>query len=317
MKSDGNSILVTILLGTYNSSKYIVDSLESIRTQTYSNVELVVSDDCSTDDTLEIVNKWLTTNKDRFRNVQIVCSSTNTGITKNCNRGFKLATGQYIKLIAGDDLLTPNCIENLLDFATVENADVVYGKVCPFYDCGINKHPVAGFFELKNHAIFKLNSRNQYLKLLEGETTIYAAGNFFSKMLIDEMNGFDEQYVMMEDFPFFVKITSMSYRIRHLDELVVMYRMRSMTDKNFLKSKRYLLWFNDINLFEKNELIPRLLAERKYVYLSDLYTRRFARLIRTKNNGSLAFILSRIIESLSLINIRTRIRMLFYYFGVR
>src|SRR5450759_2313112 len=97
--------LVSIIVVTYNSSKYVLETLESAKAQTYQNIELVVSDDCSTDDTVEICRKWIEENNDRFVRTTLVTSPENKGIPANCNRGIKASKGEWIKLIAGDDLL--------------------------------------------------------------------------------------------------------------------------------------------------------------------------------------------------------------------
>ena len=99
-----NDIPVSVVVITNNSVKCIIDTLESVKEQTYKNIELIVSDDGSTDETLTLVKEWLDINEGRFTHNSIVESEINTGITKNCNRGTKVAIGKYIKLIAGDDL---------------------------------------------------------------------------------------------------------------------------------------------------------------------------------------------------------------------
>ena len=73
--------LVSIVVITYNSSEYVCETLESAKAQSYQNIELIVSDDASTDNTVPIVTKWIRENKSRFVCVEIVTSPSNTGIT--------------------------------------------------------------------------------------------------------------------------------------------------------------------------------------------------------------------------------------------
>ncbi len=105
-----SDILVSVVVITYNSAKYVIETLESVKDQTYKNIELVVADDASTDDTLTLVKQWVDANKGRFSGYKVVESEINTGIAPNLNRGIMAATGAYIKPIAGDDLLLNNCI---------------------------------------------------------------------------------------------------------------------------------------------------------------------------------------------------------------
>jgi len=108
--------LVSIIVITYNSSKYVLETLESAKAQTYQNIELIVTDDCSTDDTVEICGNWIEKNKERFVRTELVKSDTNTGIAPNCNRGLKVAKGEWVKYIAGDDILFSDCINQNINY---------------------------------------------------------------------------------------------------------------------------------------------------------------------------------------------------------
>lgn len=88
--------LFSIIIITYNSSKYVLETLESAKKQTYQNIELVVSDDCSGDDTIKLCAQWIEDNKHRFIRATLVFSQENTGIAANCNRGLKTAKGDSV-----------------------------------------------------------------------------------------------------------------------------------------------------------------------------------------------------------------------------
>src|SRR5690606_12047202 len=104
--------LVSVVVITYNSAKYVLATLESIKAQTYQNIELIVSDDCSNDDTVEICRSWMVENCERFIRTELITTEKNKGIPANCNRGVTASQGLWIKIIAGDDLLLPNCISH-------------------------------------------------------------------------------------------------------------------------------------------------------------------------------------------------------------
>ena len=109
--------LVSVAVIAYNSAEYILETLESIKAQTYDNIELIVSDDCSSDNTLDICRKWIDDNQTRFINVRIVESPTNPGQSGNYNRAFDACTGEWIKEIDGDDALMPDCISTYMQYA--------------------------------------------------------------------------------------------------------------------------------------------------------------------------------------------------------
>ena len=75
--------LVSINITTYNSSKFIIETLESAKMQTYQNIELIVSDDSSVDNTVELCKKWIEKNKERFVRCKVITVEKNTGIAAN------------------------------------------------------------------------------------------------------------------------------------------------------------------------------------------------------------------------------------------
>ena len=117
--------LVSIAVVTYNSSKTVLETLDSIKEQTYPNIELIISDDCSKDNTVELCRGWVEKNKGRFVRVEILTVETNTGVSANFNRADAASRGEWGKPIAGDDLLLPNAIQEYVNYIIV-HPDVVY-----------------------------------------------------------------------------------------------------------------------------------------------------------------------------------------------
>ena len=96
--------LVTIGVLAYNSAKTILETLDSIALQTYDNIELIICDDGSTDNTLVVVKTWLKEHVSNFYRTEIVTVNQNTGTPANCNRLLKHSNGEWLKMIAADDL---------------------------------------------------------------------------------------------------------------------------------------------------------------------------------------------------------------------
>ena len=90
--------LVSIIVVTYNSSKYILETLESAKDQTYKNIELIVTDDSSKDNTVELCKEWMQKNSARFVRTEVITVPQNSGIAANCNRGVNAAEGTCISL---------------------------------------------------------------------------------------------------------------------------------------------------------------------------------------------------------------------------
>ena len=117
--------LVSIAVVTYNSSKTVIETLDSIRDQTYLNIELIISDDCSKDDTVEVCRKWVEQNKDRFVRADVFNVEKNTGVSANFNRADAASRGEWGKPIAGDDLLLPNAIQEYVNYIIPNNASLL------------------------------------------------------------------------------------------------------------------------------------------------------------------------------------------------
>ena len=101
---------------TYNAAEFVLETLESVFHQTHPIIELIISDDCSKDNTVELVEQWCSQQrvKERFTDIKIITVPKNTGIPANFNRCIKASTGEWLKLISGDDAFMPNCIEDNL-----------------------------------------------------------------------------------------------------------------------------------------------------------------------------------------------------------
>jgi glycosyltransferase involved in cell wall biosynthesis len=101
--------LVSILVATYNHKNYILDCLNSIKNQTYKNLEIIISDDSSKDDTDKIINKFIKENKNL--KIKFFIQKKNLNISKNFNFLFKKSKGKYIIFFGGDDIMEKNMIE--------------------------------------------------------------------------------------------------------------------------------------------------------------------------------------------------------------
>ena len=106
-----NRPLLSIAIPTYNGSKTIKDLLDSIASQMDERFEVLVINNCSTDNTLQIVESY----KDRLSNLRIINQSTNVGPDANFLDCFKKAEGKYVHLISDDDIYIENSIAKILD----------------------------------------------------------------------------------------------------------------------------------------------------------------------------------------------------------
>ncbi|MGD1919826.1 MAG: glycosyltransferase family 2 protein [Pleurocapsa sp.] len=110
---------VSIIIPVYNSEAYIAQAIESVLNQTYSNFEIILVDDASTDSTIEVARSF------QDKRLKIISNKQNRGVSYGRNCGIKAAKGNWIALLDSDDWYAPERLEKLLLVANQENADLV------------------------------------------------------------------------------------------------------------------------------------------------------------------------------------------------
>ena len=234
MNQDKNP-LVSIIVITYNSAKFVLETLESAKAQTYQNIELIISDDCSSDNTIEICKEWLKENKDRFVNTELITVEKNTGIPANCNRGVKASNGEWIKLIAGDDALIDDSIEQIINYTSSNKNINVLATQVDVYDSN---------FEEKSFLRFQPNV-SEYLNIYSRETNVKqqiefilkggyhsTPGFFVKKEVFNKINYLDESFRLIEDIPMYLRFGLTDIKIDFYPIRTVKYR-KSDTNLTF------------------------------------------------------------------------------------
>jgi len=221
-----DNTLVSIIVVTYNSANYVTETLESAKSQRYLNIELIVTDDCSTDNTVEVCRLWMEKNKTRFVNLLVLTTKNNTGIAGNCNRGVKASKGEWIKLIAGDDLLFEDCIIDNLKFV-VQNpkAKFVTSKMQ-----NINEKSEYIEQEETNYEAFRkqyyLLSAAKQLKAYSRLPVFLNSPAFFVKReILEAVDYFDEEFKIFDDMCLIYRINGIGEKVFYFDEYTVKYRV--------------------------------------------------------------------------------------------
>lgn len=252
-----SSPLVSIIVITYNSAKFVLETLESAKNQTYKNIELIISDDGSTDETIKICEGWLEENKNRFLRTKLITVPKNTGIPANCNRGVKEALGEWIKFIAGDDVFIEDGIENFIKNANSEYK-VIQTNV-EIYKDGFQKENLLGLFVNKKPSkFFHLSAKKQF-ELLKYHTYMSTPAIFFHNHIFKNLS-FDEDFKLIEDYPFFLLLTKNNYQISYLNVLTVKYRIHEMSVQK-----------QSLNLYENEKIKNNIRIEIKTKYFKRKY----------------------------------------------
>jgi len=218
--------LVSVVVITYNSSQTVIETLESIKSQTYQNIELIISDDCSLDNTIELVNNWLNNNNQRFVNAQLVTTDKNTGVAGNINRGVLRSHGDWIKSIAGDDLLIPSAVENYINYV-VNHSEIVRMCVCDV-ECFSTDGEVLKSTRDAYKYFFEKECEPYEIQRKRVMTQLVFVGPtyFYSRELFNEVGGYPEKYGCAEEWPFVYKIIRRGNRIYAINKALVRYRIQ-------------------------------------------------------------------------------------------
>lgn len=219
--------LVSVVIVTYNSAKFVLDTLESVKKQTWKNLELIISDDGSTDDTITICSKWLVQNKDRFYNTVHLTVTQNTGIPANFNRGLRVVNGKWVKTISGDDILLNNCISDNLQYAQSFPA-------CSFIVSDVKEIDENGRIlrdEVINEGVIFIASKGSVKKQLKAYTrwpVFLNVPTFFCKTnLIAKVGYCDEDFRIYEDTTMVIRIMEQGLKMHYMNKPTVAYRIHN------------------------------------------------------------------------------------------
>lgn len=234
MQNDNELVSCTVI--SYNSATTVIETLDSIYAQTYQNIELIVSDDCSTDNTVELCRDWIEQHKDRFVRTELLTIDHNTGVSGNGNRVANACRGEWQKGLGADDILLPNCVEDNIAFA--------------------NEHPEANWiasyvryyretFEEKNctgrmvaHFLpFYEKSAEEQLKEIAKHNVIVAP-SLFMRLSFRRSIGYNEAYGF-EDVPFYVDALERGDKCFFLPKETVGYRIHESISNSSEKLFNY------------------------------------------------------------------------------
>jgi glycosyltransferase involved in cell wall biosynthesis len=127
-------IKVSVIVPVYNVSEYIERCWDSIRNQTYKNIEVLFVDDCGTDDSVAKLEGYLAA--EDTVDARILHHSRNRGLSAARNTGLEAATGEYVYFLDSDDDVTEDCIESLVSPLTEKKYDFVVGDYSVVGDGG-------------------------------------------------------------------------------------------------------------------------------------------------------------------------------------
>ena len=229
--------LVSVVIITYNSADTIIETLKSIKLQSYDKIELIISDDCSSDNTISLIENWVDKNKHRFVKIIILKSSNNTGVCANLNRAIDSANGEWIKGLAGVDILNGSAIEEYVKFVLSNQCDICFAKMNTF---GINEEAnqkCSDYLE-KLYEYLKLPTREKQYKASLKRHILPGPGIFYRKDFWTFIGKFNEKYPFAEEYDFQLRVFKTS-KVYFLDKYIVNWRIRPNSLSNQINPYSY------------------------------------------------------------------------------
>lgn len=171
-----NRPLVTVIVPIYKVEKYIGYCAESLFAQTYSEIEYIFVNDCTPDKSVDIVRAVLEKYPERKAQVRFINNAVNQGLAYCRNVGVSHARGEYLMHVDSDDYVAKDAVENLLETALRENADIVVSNFFLVTQTGI-----------KNDILAYPDDKDIYLKkILQRDLRVGVCGKFLKRKLYTE-----------------------------------------------------------------------------------------------------------------------------------
>ncbi len=201
--------LVSVVIPVYNATKYLARTLDSALKQTHKNLEIILIDDCSKDDSLKIMHEY----EQKDPRIKVLESEKNQGVAAVRNRGIREASGEYIALLDSDDVWVEDKIERQIKLLKENGAQIAYSSYS-FID--ENDQPIMHPFIVPENVSYK---RMLYCNEIGCSTAIVEA-NMFKK------HPFKKEFYH-EDYVLWMELLSIPAKAVGISDVLVYYRYSS------------------------------------------------------------------------------------------
>lgn len=248
--------LLSVVVVTYRQFDYLNRLLDTIMAQTYSSIEIIISDDGSPAFDEQAIASYIEEHKgSNIIGYKLLHSDSNVGTVKNLNRGIKTANGEYIKVIAGDDLYPNETVfEKQVRLLEKESYPLVIGYVC---DCRADEtiinNPALEKGNQLLETVLSLPKEERLKFCLKNRITPYSTQAFcYTKEFFDKYGLFDERFVLMEDSEMPDRIVREDVKIGIVPEIVVLHRADvGVSGNSVVINPRSLKYYEDTKLWFK------------------------------------------------------------------
>lgn len=220
--------LVSIILPVYNGASHLHKSINSIMAQTYTNWELIAVNDCSTDDTLSILEKYAL----KDSRIKIISNPSNLKLPRTLNAGFSISNGQYLTWTSDDNMYKPEAINTLVN--TLHNnpdVDMVYSDYT------------------------NIDSHDEEIDIVKlGDPKLLISGNvigacfLYTRKIAKIVGTYDSNLFLAEDYDYWIRIYA-NGKILHIKDNLYLYRRHA---GSLTETKKEMIQLQTYKMLEKN-----------------------------------------------------------------
>lgn len=210
---------ISVVTPSFNQGPFLAEAIESVRRQGGDDVEHIIVDNCSTDNTKDVLS--------RYAHLKVICEK-DQGQSDALNKGFKAAAGEVVGWLNADDRYLPGCFEHVISaFANDPRTDIIYGDYRLIDQQG-------RLIKVKRELSFDMFML-KYLHVL----CIPSTTTFFRRRVFEEGNFLDIGYHYSMDYEYFLRLAGSGYRFHHIPQVTADFRwhMDAKSQKQTKKQK--------------------------------------------------------------------------------
>ncbi len=268
---------VSVCVPSYNHSKFIKELIESVLSQTFTDFELIICDDASTDSSVEIIKSF------NDRRIRFYQNEKNLGIVETMNRCISLAQGEFINIIGSDDAMLPNNLLKKVEFLKAHPyAGIVYSDIDKIDEGGQLIGHIWGN-QSKTDTI--LDKTTAFKRLIQEGNFLCHSAALLRKQCHDQVGIYDERFRSNQDYDMWLRI-SLHYDVGYMVEPLIKYRWHQNNitrdyvgehrlkgkDKDYLARKAALEQYHQFaqgKIFTDNELAQIYCEFGQFSYWTD------------------------------------------------
>ena len=214
-----SSQLVSVIMSVHNNEATVNTAIESILGQSYKNIELIITDDCSSDNSLSIIKKYIDN-----KNVKLIENSENKGLTKSLNSMIKVAQGKFIARQDADDISLYNRIQVQVDLINKFNLDFVSSRAISL--------------QTKKY-IPNISFNLPYKFLIRYKNPFIHGTLIIKKNVLLELGNYDERFKYAQDYKLMIDALDKQYKYKVLRKPYYLLNTRNNISNLFRDEQKY------------------------------------------------------------------------------